>query len=79
MLNANGEKLKAATEQLTGGDRPTFDVALERLEPDDFLFGLGVGDGTVGVAAGAVAGNAETIYQLDGDPALTPDETSVER
>ena len=77
MLNTNGEKLKAATEQLTGGDRPTFDVAWNVWNQTDFLFGLGVGDGTVGVAAGAVAGNAETIYQLDGDPALTPDEQAL--
>jgi pimeloyl-ACP methyl ester carboxylesterase len=77
VLNANGEKLKAATEQLTGGERPTFDLAWTVWNDADFLFTLGVGDGTVGVAPGTVAGNADTTYQLDGDPALSPEEQAL--
>jgi pimeloyl-ACP methyl ester carboxylesterase len=76
-LTPEGEKLKAATELLTGGDRPTFDVAWTFWNATDFLFGLGVGDGTVGVATGVVAGNTDTVYQLDGDPALSGDEVAL--
>jgi pimeloyl-ACP methyl ester carboxylesterase len=76
-LNAAGETLKAVTEMLTGGDRPTFDVGWIVWNTDDFLFTLGVGDGTLGVAPGVVAGNVDTVYQLDGDPALTSDEIAL--
>lgn len=76
-LNSEGEKLKAATELLTGGDRPTFDLGWTVWNANDFLFGLGVGDGTVGVAPGVVAGNIDTVYQLDADPGLSEDEAAL--
>jgi pimeloyl-ACP methyl ester carboxylesterase len=76
-LNSEGEKLKAATELLTGGDRPTFDLGWTVWNANNFLFGLGVGDGTVGVAPGVVAGNIDTVYQLDADPALSSDEVAL--
>ena len=76
-LNSEGEKLKAATELLTGGERPTFDVGWTVWNANDFLFGLGVGDGTVGVAPGVVAGNIDTVYQVDADPALSTDEVAL--
>ena len=56
-LNSEGEKLKAATELLTGGDRPTFDLGWTVWNANDFLFGLGVGDGTVW--GGARSGRGE--------------------
>jgi pimeloyl-ACP methyl ester carboxylesterase len=76
-LNSEGEKLKAATELLTGGERPTFDLGWTFWNGNDFLFGLGVGDGTLGVAPGIVAGNIDTVYQLDADPALSNDEVAL--
>jgi hypothetical protein len=42
--------------------------------PGNFLFGLYAGDGTIGVAAGNVAGNEDTVYQIDTNPALSPTE-----
>jgi len=72
VLNQQGMKLRAVTQQLSGGTRPFFDVAFAVW--GNFLFTLGSGDGTVGVAPGNVASNVGTIYQFDSNLALTPDE-----
>jgi pimeloyl-ACP methyl ester carboxylesterase len=74
-LNAEGEKLKIATELLSGGDRPLFEVAWTVWA--NFLFTLWFGDGTLDVAPGVVAGNTDTVYQLDADVALSPDEIAL--
>jgi pimeloyl-ACP methyl ester carboxylesterase len=81
-LNGQGQKLKAVTKFDTGGERPTFDVGWlfwnsPALQNGNFIFGLGAGDGTVGVAPGSVVGNVGTVYQLDGDPALTAEERAL--
>lgn len=73
-LNAQGEKLRAATWQMTGGDRPFRDLAFAVWA--DFLFGR-FGDGTVGVANGNVTTNIGDIYQFDSDPFLTADEIDL--
>jgi hypothetical protein len=75
MLNEQGMKLRAVTQQLTGGTRPFFDVAFAVW--GNFLFRLGSGDGTVGVAPGNVASNSGTTYQFDSNPALTPGEQAL--
>ena len=72
VLTPEGEALRAVTEQLTGGMRPGFASAFAFW--GDFLFMRGIGDGTFGVAPGNVAGNVDTVYQMDGDPALSIDE-----
>ena len=82
VLNARGQELKAMTKFDTGGERPVFDAAWlfwnsAAQQNGNFLFGLGAGDGTVGVAPGSVVGNADTVYQLDGDPALSADEQAL--
>jgi pimeloyl-ACP methyl ester carboxylesterase len=82
LLNAQGQKLKAVTMNDTGGKRPVFDVGWlvwnnPALQNGNFLFALGAGDGTVGVAPGSVVGNVDTVYQLDGDPALTAEEQAL--
>ncbi len=83
VLNAQGQKLKSVTRNITGGERPVFDTGWllwngTAVQPDgNFLFGLGAGDGTVGVAPGSVAGNVDTVYQLDGDPGLTAEEQAL--
>jgi pimeloyl-ACP methyl ester carboxylesterase len=74
-LNPEGAKLKTATELLSGGDRPLFDVAWTVWA--DFLFTLWFGDGTLDVAPGVVGGNTDTVYQLDADVALSPDEVAL--
>lgn len=75
VLNAQGQKLRAVTQQLTGGTRPFFNTSFAFW--GDFLFTLGTGDGTVGVAPGNVTSNVGTIYQFDSDPAVTPDEQAL--
>lgn len=70
-LNEAGQTLKAVTENLSGGKRPTFDVAW--LVWDQFLFQYGGADGTVnGVLNGNVVDNTGRIYQIDANPRLSP-------
>lgn len=82
-LNADGEAFKQLVELRSGGDRPNFDEAWvywnsapSDAGPGNFLFGLGVGDGTVAGRRGIVPDNAEVTYQLDLDPALSAQEAA---
>lgn len=84
LLNADGEAFKQLVELQSGGDRPNFDEAFAFWNsiPTDtgdgnFLFNLGVGDGTVAGAPGVVADNVGTEYQLDLDPAISAAEQSL--
>jgi hypothetical protein len=84
---AAGQQWVAAVEQLSGGDRPGGPGAVAywsssgfgALTDVPFLFGVypGLTGGTIGYADGNVAGNIWTIYQLDGDPALSTAELAV--
>lgn len=65
-LNATGERFKAVLENLTGGERPTFDQGWLGPHGGSFTFGLG--------GTGAGRENLSTVYQFDADPALSPDE-----
>ena len=76
-LNAEGEAFKQLVELRSGGDRPNFDEAWTYWSsvpsdagPGNFLFGLGVGDGTVAGRPGTVPDNRGVRYQLDLDPAI---------
>jgi pimeloyl-ACP methyl ester carboxylesterase len=69
-------QLKAVMKYRSGGDRPLYD-AVAFAAWFDFLLSLGGGDPALGVAPGPVAGNANTVYQLDGDPALSPAEQAL--
>lgn len=72
-LKPQGEKLKELTRQLSGGDRPIFDVAFPFFQ--DLLFSFAGSDGTAdGVLSGNSYYNTERDYQLDGDPAVSVDE-----
>ncbi|MDA0366204.1 MAG: prolyl oligopeptidase family serine peptidase [Chloroflexi bacterium] len=66
VLTPTGERFKAVIENLTGGDRPTFDEGWLGPYGGSFTFGLG--------GAGAGRENLTTVYQFDTDPALNPDE-----
>ncbi|HSK95282.1 MAG TPA: hypothetical protein VK891_01585 [Euzebyales bacterium] len=77
-LNADGEAFKQLVELRSGGDRPNFDEAWNYWNsiPSDagdgnFLFALGLGDGTVAGKPGTVPDNIGVKYQLDLDPALS--------
>lgn len=65
-LNANGQALKAATINNSGGARPLTDVAFASW--GNFLFDQGQT-----FEEGSVE-NENTVYQLDSDPALSPAE-----
>jgi pimeloyl-ACP methyl ester carboxylesterase len=70
-LNANGLKYQAATEQLTGGERPIFDQGWVGIYGGAFIFlfqSAGTGPGRE---------NVDTVYQLDSDPALSPEELAL--
>ena len=86
-LSELGKTWQAAVEQRTGGTRPGMDSALAYwssfgfapLTNIPFLFGLypGLSGGTIGIAPGNVTDNRNTVYQLDGNPALTPAERTL--
>ena len=74
-LNATGVKLRAVTQQISGGTRPGFPFAFDNVW-GLFLFNQSTVE-TVGVAPGRVMGNIDTVYQMDGDPALSADEQAL--
>jgi hypothetical protein len=86
-LSELGRTWQAAVEQRSGGTRPGMDSAMAfwnafgfaPLTNIPFLFGLypGLSAGTIGIAPGNVTDNRTTVYQLDGNPALTPAEISL--
>jgi hypothetical protein len=78
-LTPAGLKLRAVTERISGGTRPGFEFAFGSptvATNANFLFQQSTPE-TVGVAPGRVMGNIDTIYQLDNDPALSPDEQAL--
>jgi hypothetical protein len=78
-LNAAGMGLAAVTELRSGGPRPLFDQAFlfwNGVVPD-FLFSLGVDNGTLTGVKGVAVENADTVYQFDTDPALSPQEQAL--
>ncbi|MBA1148584.1 prolyl oligopeptidase family serine peptidase [Ectothiorhodospiraceae bacterium WFHF3C12] len=74
VLNENGEKLKTAAKFLSGGERPLYDTAI--LAWWNFLFDrFGDRDGTQsGISVAPTYDNSERVYQLDGDPDMSPEE-----
>jgi len=85
-LNSDGENLKSLTELRSGGARPNFDEGwlFWNIVPTpipigsaNFLFNLGLGDGTLPRAPGVRHDNSDVIYQFDTDPALTGDEVAL--
>jgi len=83
-LNADGENLKNLTELRSGGVRPNFDEGFalwnsipSATGPGNFLFELGLGDGTLPRAPGNSVDNTGVVYQFDVDPNLTPDEQAL--
>lgn len=82
-LTPAGQALAGVTMNLTGGPRPAFATGffvwnsnLTDFAPGfPFLFQFGLDDGSLSaIAAGNVTGNIDTVYQMDADPALSPEE-----
>jgi hypothetical protein len=87
-LTPLGQEWAAAVEQRSGGTRPGFGSAFAYwssfgfapLTNVPFLFGVypGLSGGTIGIAAGNVAGNVGTVYRLSGSHGpLTPAEQAL--
>jgi fermentation-respiration switch protein FrsA (DUF1100 family) len=74
-LNAQGQKLRGVTQNISGGPRPAF--ATSFFVWGNFLFTVGVTGGDIGVAPGNVQDNSTTVYQIDSDPALSMDEVDL--
>ena len=77
VLNSNGQNFKSLVQLRSGGVRPLFEqgwIYWNYLVPGDFLFGLGVGDGTLPRQPGIAVQNSDVVYQFDTDPALTAAE-----
>jgi pimeloyl-ACP methyl ester carboxylesterase len=77
------QQLKTLTMLRSGGIRPNFDSAWLFWnsipgsfsgQAGNFLFDLGVGDGTLVGHPGVAVDNTDAVYQLDIDPALSADE-----
>ena len=77
-LNTAGQNLAALTQLRSGGVRPLFEQGwlFWNAVAGDFLFGLGVGDGTLPRQEGFVLDNKNVVYQFDLDPALSPAESA---
>jgi hypothetical protein len=75
-LNAAGQAFKALVQLRSGGVRPLFDQGwlFWNGVAGDFLFGLGVGDGTLTRQPGVAVQNSDVVYQFDTDPALSAAE-----
>ena len=81
VLNAAGEDHKGLVEIASGGERPNFDEAFvfwnsipSATGSGNFLFELGLGDGTLPRSPGGTVENVDTVYQFDSDPSLNVGE-----
>jgi fermentation-respiration switch protein FrsA (DUF1100 family) len=72
VLYLQGQKLAGVTQNISGGPRPAF--ATSFFVWGNFLFTVGVTGGDIGVAPGNVQDNSTTVYQIDSNPLLSPDE-----
>jgi hypothetical protein len=78
-LNAAGQNFKGLVQMRSGGVRPLFEQGFVFWNgvAGDFLFGLGVGDGTLPRSPGVAVQNIDVIYQFDADPTLSPAESAL--
>jgi len=89
-LTEEGERFKQLVELRSGGDRPNFDEAFDFWNsiPTDptnptnpgfgnFLWELGLGDGTIAGRPGVVVDNTDLVYQVDLDPAISDAEVEL--
>jgi pimeloyl-ACP methyl ester carboxylesterase len=72
-LNANGQNFKSLVQLRSGGVRPVFEQGwlYWNAVASDFLFGLGVGNGSLPRQPGKAVQNSDVTYQFDADPALS--------
>lgn len=77
-LNANGLNFKSLVQLRSGGVRPLFEQGFLfwNAVAGDFLFGLGIGDGTLPRHPGVAVQNSDVTYQFDTDSALSAAESA---
>lgn len=75
-LNPSGLNFKSLVQLRSGGVRPVFDQGFLYWNgvAGDFLFGLGVGDGTLPRQRGVAVQNSDVVYQFDTNASLTQAE-----
>jgi len=74
VTTAQGDKLAGIVRNLSGGDRPVFDIGFRSFWYGTVM-GTGGRDGTVaGILAKDLSGNIGTVYQFDNDIALSAEE-----
>lgn len=76
VLNAQGVNFKSMVQLRSGGVRPLFEQGWMFWNgvAGDFLFGLGVGDGTLPRQPGVAVQNFDVVYQFDTSLAQSPAE-----
>ena len=76
-LNPQGQNFKSLVQLRSGGVRPLFEQGwmFWNSVAGNFLFGLGVGDGTLPRQPGVAVQNSDTVYQFDTNPAQSGAET----
>jgi hypothetical protein len=77
VLNAQGQALAGLTQMRSGGVRPIFEqgwIYWNGLVPGNFMFSLGLGNGTLPRQPGFALDNSDVVYQFDPDPVLSPAE-----
>lgn len=77
VLNPAGLDFKSLVQLRSGGVRPVFEQGFlfwNGIVPGNFLFGLGVGDGTLPRQPGVAVQNSDVVYQFDTIATLSPAE-----
>nr|WP_238482273.1 alpha/beta hydrolase [Noviherbaspirillum aridicola] len=73
--NEQGKLLAQAVENLTGGDRPVFDIGFANTALQNVVWGTFGSDGTVnGILNRPTLDTRRFVYQFDSDPAQSPAE-----
>jgi pimeloyl-ACP methyl ester carboxylesterase len=77
VLNAQGQNFKSLVQLRSGGVHPLFEQGFLfwNAVAGDFMFGLGVGDGSLGGRPGVAVQNSDVTYEFDTDPAQSAPET----
>ena len=73
---AKGDQLKAIVQNLTGGQRPMFDVGFAGPYTDTVWGTFGRDGKMLGILNEDVVSTKDFVYQFDNSPALSPEETA---
>lgn len=78
VLTSKGDKVKDIVMNLTGGQRPIFEDGFKIKAYQDAAWDTFEDNGNLfGILTKNVVDTTQTVYQLDADPALSPEETAL--